>query len=250
MYKIPANTLFIGKQLVFVPECHSTNTLALEMASDAPEGTVVITPNQTAGRGQRGSRWEAETGMNLTFSVILKPNFLRVEDQFLLNMVVSLAVRDVLMEKTYQPVHIKWPNDILVHGRKISGILIENQLQGGRFSVSVAGIGFNLNQRKFQSPNATSLVSVTGGTEAPEQTLHQLLSYLETRYLQLRNRAVDQLKTHYLEALYWRDERHRFRSSGGEFEGVIQGIDPWGRLEVDRDGARAYFDIKEIQFIA
>lgn len=250
MYKIPANTLFIGKQLVFVPECHSTNSLALEMGSGAPEGTVVITPNQTAGRGQRGSRWEAESGMNLTFSVILKPTFLRVEDQFLLNMVVSLAVRDFLVEKTHQPVHIKWPNDVLVHGRKISGILIENQLQGGRFSVSVAGIGFNLNQEKFESPNATSLVAVTGRTEAPEQTLHQLLGHVENRYLQLRNRAAAELRTRYLDALYWRHERHRFRSSGGEFEGVIKGIDPVGRLDVECDGTRAYFDIKEIQFIA
>src|SRR5213079_1854485 len=78
LYKILAKTLFVGQRLVFVPECQSTNTLLFDLASKSalPEGTVVITSNQFAGRGQRGNTWQAAAGMNLTFSVLLKPSFL------------------------------------------------------------------------------------------------------------------------------------------------------------------------------
>ena len=120
MYKIPANTLFTGKNLVFVPDCPSTNTLALEISQQSPvkEGTVVITDQQTAGKGQRGNTWEAEPRQNLTFSLILKPTFLAVNKQFYLNIVICLALKDYLRQKTSGPVHIKWPNDILVHQKK------------------------------------------------------------------------------------------------------------------------------------
>ena len=155
MYKIPANTLFVGKNLVFVPDCPSTNTLALQITQQSPakEGTLVITDNQTAGKGQRGNVWEAEPRQNLTFSLILKPGFLAVSKQFYLNVVICLALKDYLMEKISRTVYIKWPNDILVHEKKISGVLIENQLQGAHISNSIVGIGLNMNQKTIQGGN-------------------------------------------------------------------------------------------------
>src|SRR6185369_12885123 len=105
---------------VFVPECQSTNTLLLDLASKSalPEGTVLITSNQFAGRGQRGNTWQAAAGMNLTFSVLFKPSFLAVKNQFALTMVASVAVFDFLKEKNVEGVKIKWPNDILVGKKK------------------------------------------------------------------------------------------------------------------------------------
>lgn len=87
MYKILANTLFFGKNIVYVPECHSTNTLLVEMVAKANmiEGTLVITNHQLKGRGQRGNSWEAEPGLNLTFSILLRPSFLTVAEQFFFN---------------------------------------------------------------------------------------------------------------------------------------------------------------------
>jgi len=258
LYKIPANTLFMGKNLVFVPECPSTNTLALEISQQSPakEGTLVITDRQTAGKGQRGNTWEAEPQQNLTFSLILKPGFLAVNKQFYLNIVVCLALKDYLKERTSDTVYIKWPNDILVHQKKISGILIENQLQGQSISNTIAGIGFNLNQKNFQSPFATSLSTVTGNDFDPAAELPSMLGFIEGRYLQLREesraggRAEESaLMKEYLSGLYWRHETHLFASNGENFEGVIQDLDDSGKLRIETAKGLKSFGVKEIQYL-
>src|SRR5688572_5475237 len=193
----------MGKKLVFVPECPSTNTLALQITQQSPvkEGTLVITDHQTAGKGQRGNVWEAEAHQNLTFSLILKPGFLAINKQFFLNIVICLALKDYLKEKTPDLTYIKWPNDILVHEKKISGILIENQLQGPSILHSIAGIGLNINQRNFTAPSAISLAMLTGNRFELEEELPVVLGFIESRYLQLRQGNYDQLMNLYLGAL-------------------------------------------------
>lgn len=251
MYKIPANTLFLGKQVVFVPECHSTNTLALQLSHkpSTTEGTVVITNHQTAGRGQRGNTWESAPGLNLTFSIVLRPAFLPVQDQFYLTIAASLALHDYLLAKTGKPIAIKWPNDILVHEKKICGILIENVVQGTRFMAAIAGIGLNVNQANFDTGKATSMKQVTGNDEDLETVLHELLEHLEARYLQLRRGDHSTLKDEYLSRLYALNERRQFVCQGHAFEGVIQGVDENGRLGVDTREGVLYYDVKEISLL-
>lgn len=252
MYKIPANTLFMGKNLVFVPDCPSTNILALQISQQSPvnEGTLVITDHQTAGKGQRGNSWEAAPGKNLTFSLILKPGFLAVNKQFFLNIVVCLALKDYLKEKTSADVYIKWPNDILVHEKKISGVLIENQLHGTAIGTCVAGIGLNINQQHFSTATATSLSCITGKTYSLAEELPLLLGFVESRFLQLRAEQHDLLTNQYLAALFRRHETHSFSSRGEVFEGVIEDVDQVGRLRIRvKDGIRT-FGIKEIQYLA
>ena len=241
----------MGKNLVFVPECPSTNTLALQISQQSPvkEGTLVITDHQTAGKGQQGNVWEAEPGKNLTFSLVLKPKFLAVNKQFFLNIVLCLALMDYLKEKTADVVYIKWPNDILVHGKKISGILVENQLQGDTIVNTVAGIGFNLNQGRFRSPTAISLTNITGGEYIPDAELSLMLGYVESRYLQLRGGHADAMMSEYLQNLYRRHQRHPFASNGIEFEGVIEGLDDAGRLAISTDAGVRTFGVKEIQYL-
>jgi len=250
LYKIPANTLFIGKNLIFVPECHSTNDLAMERSREPaiPEGTVIVTDNQTAGRGQRGNTWKASPGMNLTFSVILKLSFLDLKDQFYLNIITSLAVRDFLQTKTKAEIKVKWPNDVLVDSKKICGILIENQLKGNRFTNTVAGIGLNINQREFDLSTATSLTLVTGKTFALSDALEQLLSHLEARYLELHGN-IKKLMNHYHEGLYWCNRTHQFSSHGQTFDGIIRGVDDAGRLMIEVDGDVKLFAEKEIVYV-
>jgi BirA family transcriptional regulator, biotin operon repressor / biotin---[acetyl-CoA-carboxylase] ligase len=251
LYKIPANTLFVGKNVVFVPECHSTNSLALEIAQSqsAIEGTVVITHHQTAGRGQRGNQWFTEAGKNLTLSIIIKPTLLPVKDQFLLNVITALAVRDVLIQHTRESTTIKWPNDILVHHRKICGILIENQLHGSGITTSIVGVGLNVNQETFPLPTATSLFAVTQQQYDLQQVFQSLLTSFEARYLQLRNRQHSQLTDDYLSNLHWKNELHLFSSNNQEFEGTITGIDQHGRLQVETQSGMKYFDVKEITYL-
>ncbi len=258
MYKIPANTLFMGKNLVFVPECPSTNTLALEISQQSPanEGTVVITDHQTAGKGQRGNTWDAEPCQNLTFSLILRPGFLPVNKQFYLNIVICLGLKDYLKDKTPETIYIKWPNDILVRERKISGILIENQLKGTQISNSIAGIGFNLNQKMFPSAAAISLSQVTGEGLDRFAELPLILAGVESRYLQLREACLaggagdyQPLMGDYLECLYRRHQKRTFSANGILFEGVIHDLDEWGKLRIETDKGFQSFGIKEISYV-
>jgi len=251
LYKIPANTLFMGKNLVFVPECPSTNTLALQISQQSPvnEGTLVITNHQTAGKGQRGNVWETEPLKNFTFSLILKPKFLAIDKQFYLNILICLALKDYLKEKTSDILYIKWPNDILVHGKKISGVLIENQLQGNTIVNSIAGIGLNINQQQFMSVSATSLALITGREYTLEEQLPLVLGFIESRYLQLRQGKYETLMEQYLESLFRRGEKHFFSSQGNRFEGVIQGLDELGKLRIQTAAGVRSFGIKEVKFL-
>ena len=234
-----------------MPECHSTNSLALELCQQSPppaEGTVVITANQTAGRGQRGNTWSTQPGMNLTFSVILKPSFLAIRDQFYLNVFISLAVHDYLHARQVSGISIKWPNDIYILGKKVCGILIENQLQGQLYSFSVIGTGININQHEFELSSATSVSLALNRQFDLNEELSTLLNYIEARYLQLHNNKLEELMRDYRAALYWMNETHTFSSEGNEFEGIIEGVDVSGRLIVN-DGNRRSFGLKEISYV-
>ncbi len=251
MYKILANTLFLGKNVVFVPECHSTNTLLLELAqkTQQPEGTLVITQAQTKGRGQRGNGWEAEPGKNLTFSLLLKPNFLEAHAQFNLTIAVSLALTDFLSAHLPTRPLIKWPNDILVQSKKITGILIENTLAGENIQQSVVGIGLNVNQQQFSIPTATSIQLETGQSHDLDTLLSELVICVESRYLQLRSGKINELRADYLNNLFWINEEQQFVSNGHAFKGTIEGVDERGKLAVrDRDQVM-YFGLKEISFL-
>ncbi len=251
MYKIPASTLFFGKQLVFVPECHSTNTLALELIEQTQiiDGSVVITASQTAGRGQRGNTWETEAGKNLTFSIIVKPMFLAIKDQFFLNIFTSLAIHDFLKDKMNAAICIKWPNDILVNDKKLCGILIENQIRGSQVSNCVIGIGLNINQQEFSSTFATSLTNITTESYDLSAVLESLLACLERRYLQLRSGEYETLRHDYLKQLYWLNETKTFSTNNERFSGTIYGINEDGRLLVQTDNGPISFGLKEINYI-
>jgi BirA family biotin operon repressor/biotin-[acetyl-CoA-carboxylase] ligase len=252
LYKIPAKTLFMGHSMVFMPECHSTNDEAarlIESNVNALEGTVVITNNQTAGRGQRGNAWTTEHGKNLTFSLLMKPSFLAVRDQFYLNKVFSLGIYDYLNKTLTGNVKVKWPNDVMVEKKKICGILIENHLHGQQIQHSIVGIGLNVNQQKFPVLTATSMLEHQEEEFPLEETLHQLLACLEMRYLQLRSGKFDELNNDYSAALYWIGEKHMFKKPEEVFEGIITGVDESGKLKVNVDGTTEYFDLKQIQFL-
>ncbi len=251
MYKIPVNTLFMGKNLVYVPECHSTNTLASELCqlTSAIEGTIVITDNQIRGRGQRGNSWLSDPHKNLTFSLIVRPTFLRPIDQFNLTIAISLALRDFLTHRINGDINIKWPNDILVNGKKVCGILIENMLSGDAIYYSVVGIGLNVNQDSFLLETATSMNAIARHDFNLSDEWSLLCEFLEKRYLQLRAGKADELKNDYLSCLYGKGELRRFIDATGETQGVIEGIDQQGKLLIGTQAGIKSYDLKEIRFI-
>ncbi len=241
----------MGKNLVYVPECHSTNTIAYELCqrTSAVEGTMIVTDNQTRGRGQRGNEWFSEPHKNLTFSLILKPVFLKPVDQFNLTMTISLALRDFLTQRVKRPVKIKWPNDILIDDKKLSGILIENSLAGDVIQYSVVGIGLNVNQDSLTMKTATSMKEILGRDFILTEELSLLMEFLEQRYLQLRSGKIDDLRNDYLNSLYGKGESRKFVDETGEWQGIIDGVNQWGKLLIYKQGALRSFDLKEIVFI-
>lgn len=250
MYKIYTNTEILGKNLIYLPKCHSTNDIASELLKkeNLDEGSIIITDHQESGRGQRGNQWLATAQQNLTFSTIFEPQFLNIADNFYLNIFISLAIRDFLSTILGNSVKIKWPNDIYYQNSKICGILIENFLKGHHISQSIVGIGLNINQNEFSIVNATSLYQITNQRYNLEGCLNNLIDHLEKRYLQLRNLDLKNLKMEYYKNMYWFAESRIFKSDH-EFEGSITGIDDCGKLQIMIDNDIVTFDLKEVTFI-
>jgi BirA family biotin operon repressor/biotin-[acetyl-CoA-carboxylase] ligase len=253
LYNNLPKTLFIGKTVIYLPTCHSTNEVASTLLNKPEifEGTVVICSEQTAGKGQRGNTWEAEPNKNLTFSLILKPKFLKVNQQFNLNIAISLAVYDLLTKYLGEKVRIKWPNDIYYLNKpipqKICGILIQNVIKGDSIENSIVGIGLNINQSKFADPKAISLFNILQKELSTEEILIGLMEKIEPRYLQLKDNPhglIDQ----YLKSMYWYKEKHIFKSDQ-EFQGTIVGLDPLGRLLIESDGLVKPYNFKEVAFV-
>lgn len=245
--------LFHPNRIIRVNQLDSTNAYALQLLKDTNPsgGTVVMALNQTEGRGQQTNAWESESGKNLTISLILRPDFILAQDQFQVSMLISLGVFDYL--KAYsENVSIKWPNDIYIKDKKITGILIEQSIMGDHLSNSVCGIGLNVNQEKFISdaPNPISLNMLTNKKYNLDKELSKLLAAIEKRYFQLMNKGGEQLEVDYLESMYWMNEKHEFEDEDGDFTGQIVGISEFGQLLIeDEDKEMRTYNFKEVSFI-
>jgi BirA family biotin operon repressor/biotin-[acetyl-CoA-carboxylase] ligase len=248
---ISPQTRFTGRQFVFLPVCASTNTVAQQflIKNEATEGCVILTENQTAGRGQRGNHWEAGAGLNLTLSVIYKPVFLVASDQFFLNIAVSLGVADFLKRFLPAGVQLKWPNDLYFLEKKLGGILIENSISGSNLQSSVIGIGLNVNQTVFGNPNAVSLKQISGQHFELKNVTEVLLECLEKRYLELQQKSRLQLQQEYWNQLLGFGEFRLFEAAEKIIQGKIVGTDAYGRLELETEKGLETFDLKEIKFL-
>jgi BirA family biotin operon repressor/biotin-[acetyl-CoA-carboxylase] ligase len=243
----------IGSLIQRFEELDSTNTYAanLLLENRPPEGTVVVSAHQSKGRGQASNIWESESGKNLTFSLILYPEFLEPALQFELSKAVSLGIADYLAQHTDE-VSIKWPNDIYVGKNKIAGILMEYALKGNQLSSCIIGVGLNVNQSRFYSnaPNPVSLSQITGKTYDLEEKLENLLLFLDSRYRQLKAGDFNSIDQDYINLLYQKDIWALYESNGRKFEGKILGVDEYGLLIIQtREGEMRKFDYKEVAFL-
>lgn len=236
----------------------STNTQVAALKESLADMSTVAADCQTAGRGQRGNQWESRPGENLTFSILFKPNDIQTHEQFCISQVSALGIVDYLAAEGIQA-KVKWPNDIYVGDKKICGILIENSSHGDKLSASIVGIGFNLNQTKFESdaPNPTSLALLTGRRYDTREELPKLLSCIFSLYLQVnegekRFYLRTSLDGRYLESMYRRGEWHGFEETpqGRTFRARILGIDNSACLLLEHaDGSIRSYAFKEIRYI-
>lgn len=237
-----------------MPTCHSTNSHAMDMIKKgvAQNGDIIITKEQTAGRGQRGNKWISESGKNLTFSFVLTSQSMLLKN-FELNMAISLgiwrALNDFLPPKT---VAIKWPNDLLVNSKKICGILIESVTTADKSVAWVVGIGLNVNQTEFNYLNATSMKNESTVVAFDLQNvLEKLALCIEESLEEAYKVNVNTLKNVYLSKLFLYNKPHSFKiiAENEYIEGKIVDIDRNGCLVIANENKRWVFEAKEVLFL-
>jgi len=208
---------------------------------------------QTAGRGQIGRSWYSSPNQNILASLVLRPSFLAVTDQFQLSIAISLAIYTTVLN--YLPereVSIKWPNDIYVDNKKIAGILIQNTLKGSTISHSIIGIGLNVNEVDWPAelPNPTSIAQELGQTRPTGELLAALLAEVERYYLNLQQGHSSYQREAYTQHLYRGGVDARYMEQNGTvLTGQIRGIDDNGRLVVDAGGTAKHYQFREIKYL-
>ena len=217
-----------------VSQTASTNTYLSRLAATLPGGTVIYTPSQTAGRGQKGNSWESEDGKNLTFSHLLKRPPVKARDQFYLSEAAALAVVEALTAEAGDGFTVKWPNDVYWQDKKVCGMLLENSLDGSDIATCIVGIGINVNQERFLSdaPNPVSLINITGHE-------HDLMALLKRHQ-------------RYMESLYRNDgQQHPYEdAAGNRFMASVASIAPDGTLTLlHEDGTTHSYLFKEVKHI-
>lgn len=250
----------MGAQVHWVDTAGSTNNLVAAAAADgAPNGLVIAARAQSAGRGQRGNSWESEPGRNLTFSYLIRPEGFDAARQFELSIVTAIAVRDslarLLPDALTPRLTVKWPNDIYFDDLKICGILIECQLTGRELQSAIAGIGINVNQRRFVSdaPNPVSLAQIIGRETKLEPLLDDIAASLEaalTAYIAAPD--PERLLTDFRERQWRRDGLHlwRDRLTGEVIEASIINVASDGPMTLRlTDGSERTYSFKEIAAI-
>ena len=241
--------IFIGRDIIKVDEIDSTNSYLSKISEEKhiKDGTVLSAKYQSNGKGQTNNNWESNNGENLLLSIYLKPTFLAVTENFYLNICTSLAITDYLVIKKIPNIYIKWPNDIIVNNKKISGILIKNQIRSNIFSNSIIGIGININQLKFiTTKKATSLSIEKNKNYNLNNELNEFLYCFEKRYFSFKKRELSIAKKEYIENLYRINTISKFKTKDNTFSGEIIGISPQGKLLIKKRKKVKEYEFREI----
>jgi BirA family biotin operon repressor/biotin-[acetyl-CoA-carboxylase] ligase len=178
-------TQVVGNKFFVFEKIDSTNACARTLGdADTPEGAVVVADFQTNGRGRQGRTWFSEPESNLLFSVLLRP-VVKIEMAGLLTLYASAAVARAIEQCVGESVECKWPNDLLLRGKKFCGILLENSFQQSGLGYAIVGIGINVNQKTLPpeiAGGATSLARETGREYDRKKVLHAVLTEMDFLY--------------------------------------------------------------------
>ena len=227
-------TSFFGQEVFFLPSTTSTNRIAKEAAQKGmQEGTLIITNQQTEGRGRFDRTWWSSPGKDLLFSLIFRPP-LKASQTFRLTLLSSLAVAEGIRQETGLDALIKWPNDVYIEGKKVSGILSESGIHNEHLEYVIVGIGINVNSTPSTNPEieerATS-ISMELGKNFPRLTLLTvILELIERYYRSLQKGGFHFLKKRWDALSLITHKKVMVESQGCMHEGTAESVDDDGFL--------------------
>lgn len=232
-----------GRPVIYFEETDSTNLQAkLASAQGAAHGTLFMADKQTAGRGRRGRNWDSPSGGNVYFTLLLKPDF-APDMASMVTLVMGMAVTEAIREYCGVEAMIKWPNDVVVKGRKVCGILTELGLQGSAIDYLVIGVGINVGRQEFAPEIADIATSLSAETDR-EIDRAELLKHIVRRFEDLYEdfvggKGLKRLRERYNALLINKDREVRVLDPKGEYTGLARGITDAGELWVERQDGTA-----------
>ncbi len=227
----------VGK-LITLSETESTNKYAMELIAQnlAESGMGIYALHQTAGKGQRGKKWESAAGQNITLSLIYKPHGLNIEQQPIFNLLVATIVFEFINIFAQEELTIKWPNDIFWRDNKAAGILTENRLSGSEWKWSVIGIGINVNQTQFglDAAKPVSLKQITKTHFDLPQLVQQLHRYFFERLEALNQIDEKKILAAYNNHLYKKNVDVSFLKAAQFMQARVLHVNAAGQLATDK----------------
>jgi BirA family biotin operon repressor/biotin-[acetyl-CoA-carboxylase] ligase len=247
------NTKTIGRKLQIFDQLASTNETAWELIEadrKLKDGTVVLAESQTRGRGRMGSEWHSAPGLGIWMSVVLKVSVPPDKVAFLTAM-ASLAVANMLQQFVHLPAEIKWPNDVIIRGRKVCGILVE--ARSNVPDVFVLGIGLNVNQARNDFPEGLADIATSLRLERPGarplnrvRVLRPLLFYLERVYDLVRKKKWDKIARAWSEFVHMGGKYVRLSQAGQEVEGTVIRVHPSDGITLKIGDAEKSFSAESV----
>ena len=245
-------TEIIGKSIEIHNRVESTNQLALERGYDgAVEGTLILAERQTAGRGRHARTWFSPHGSSLLASLIFRHRIL-ADQVGVPSLMAAVSIANAVRELTELPAMISWPNDVLIHGKKISGVLTELDYDRDRQPFFVLGLGVNVNIADAEFPlplrsSATSLQIECGRDVSRVSVLRTILHYLEDNYLHLKYGRTTAIVDSAIRLSVTIGKRVKLETLGDSFNGVAERIDAKGRLVLrERSGELRVFSSGDV----
>lgn len=237
LLKQKLNTKTMGGQITFYDEVSSTNTIAHEFVRQgATEGTLIIAESQTAGRGRMGKKWHSPKGTGIWMSLVLKP---RIPIYFTpqLTLLTAVALCRSIKRVTGTDINIKWPNDLLIGGKKVCGILLESSAEDERLKYVVCGVGVSANLQPHDFPPelqsvATSLAIESGRTVEREELIAEFLKQFEDLYELYYTQGFGPIRTLWEALSITLNKPVTIRTPQGIIEGIASTLDESGALVV------------------
>lgn len=228
----------------------STNNYAAKLKPQ-PELPFIVRANfQNKGRGQGNNKWESEKDKNLLFSIVFEPKHIPAGKNFFVSKFIALRLLDLIRIYEVSAV-IKWPNDILVQGKKLAGILIENTISGNQIKRCIAGVGLNINQGfSFENLNAVSMNELTGKHFDISALFYEFIEIFKTKEFQLKEEYLQQINQDYFRNLYKFNQTGLFKNQQGQFAARICDVQDDGQIVLENQkGELEKFSFGEIEFL-